>query len=86
MEGAARRSRLRQRVAGRVAESTRKLEEAGRSTEQIATEEEAIRAAGSVEERKLNAVSLRHGYVWRNTVLWKRRRPPFLLVSWSSYL
>lgn len=58
-EAAARRSRLRMRVAGRVAENAKRLREAGCSDGEIAVAEAEIRAAGEVEERALDEVRIR---------------------------
>lgn len=57
-EAAASRSRLRQKIAGRVAERVRELRDKGSVPDMIAAEEAAIRAAGEAEATMLEAVRI----------------------------
>lgn len=56
-EAAARKARLHQRIARRVADNAKELREAGSSEEVIAADEAAVRLAGDAEEKRLDAVS-----------------------------
>lgn len=57
-EAAAKQSRLRQKIAGRVAERVRELRDKGSDPDMIAAEEAAIRAAGETEATMLEAVCI----------------------------
>lgn len=56
-EAAARRARLQQRIARRVADNARELREAGSSADVIAADEASIRMAGEVEANQLDQVN-----------------------------
>ena len=55
-EAGARRARLCQRIASRVAESVQELHGKGSDAAEIAADEAAIRAAGETEKNMLEAV------------------------------
>lgn len=57
-EAAAKQSRLRQKIAGRVAKRVRELSDKGSDPDMIAVEEAAIRAAGETEATMLEAVRI----------------------------
>ncbi|CAM9109123.1 unnamed protein product [Discosporangium mesarthrocarpum] len=55
-EGGARKSRLRQRIAGRAKARAEEMQEEGRAPEEVEAEIEAIKSAGEEEERRIEEV------------------------------